>query len=418
MNSPKQAPNLLDRLLGHWLLAVAMILVAAALTIPQIDKYPLSVDSLHSYAMALGLTESIYTPINVLENLYADAPDQAPLYYLSLHIWGYVVGHSLATARLPALFAGLLSLAMVYRLARDFISPVAGSFAAFVLLCNALYAFYYAHVRYYTFVILLAAIIIWLYLRIVHQQTPANRRDWLTLTAACYALICTHAFGFLLYLVLALYHLLAVRKDLRWVLVVGVAAASILLAAPQLYVMLTAGAESAREYHGPRSSNVTDVLATWLTVISNGSPPLLGILLVGVAVGWRRKLLRGNPILLLFPLLVVSIGLISTATGIVSIGQMRYLLVGTPIVVCFIAASLYALMRLRRWLGLLALLWLVAGIAFMQATDWEPLIRGRRWAYNHPPWHLISRWMQQSDEKLPVMALDVAHNLLSRYTFR
>ncbi|MYH66240.1 MAG: hypothetical protein F4136_11465, partial [Chloroflexi bacterium] len=50
---------MLDRLLGHWLLAVAMILVAAALTIPQIDKYPLSVDSLHSYAMALGLTESI-----------------------------------------------------------------------------------------------------------------------------------------------------------------------------------------------------------------------------------------------------------------------------------------------------------------------------------------------------------------------
>ncbi len=407
-----------DRLLGHWLPAAALILVAAALTIPQIDQYPLSLDALHSYTIALGLTENHYTPSHVLENLYASAPDQAPLFYLSLHMWGNVAGDSLAAARLPALFAGLLSLAMAYRLTRDFISPAAGFFAAFIFLCNAFYAFYYVHVRYYTVIIFLAAGIIWLYLRIVHQQAPAKPRDYLALTVACYALISIHAFGFLLYLVLAMVHLLVVRKDLRWLTIVAAAAAGILLAAPQLRVLLTAGLESARTHHGPRSSSISAVLATWLTVISNGSPLLLVVTLLGAGLGWRRKWLRGNPFLLLFPLLVVNIGLANVVTGIVSDGQMRYLLVGTPIVVGFLAAGLFALYRLRRWLGLLALLWLVAGLSFMRTADWEHLIQGRTWAYTHPPWQLLSRWQQESGEEFTGLTIGVSHRILQQDSFQ
>ncbi len=418
LSGENKLSNRIDSLLGHWLLVAAMILVAAALTIPQLDEYPLSLDSIFSYSFAHGLTESQYAPTDMLENLREYDSNQVPLHYILLHHWGYVAGHSLAAARLISLFCGLLSLAMVYRWSRDFVSPVAGVFTVFVLLCNAFYAFYYAQVRYYTLVVLLAAIIIWLYLRIATRRQQPKRRDCLALLLACYALISIHAFGFLLYLVLALYHLLAVRKDTRWLLIVMVATASVLLAAPQLYMLLTAGVEYALAHHGARSASASAVLATWIIVISNGSPLLLGISLVGAGLGWRSGTLRGNPFLLLLPLLALGILVASGVTGVVSEGQMRYLLVGMPIVVGFIAAGLFALYRLRRWLGMLALVWLVAGIAFMRTADWEHLIQGRTWAYTHPPWHLISRWIQQSGEKLPVMTIGVSHKVLSKYTFQ
>ena len=417
MNRPivHKAVDWLERLMEHWLLAVVMIFVAAALTISQIDTYPLSFDAIFSYTSSSGFFISPYTLVDLLGMI---EPNQGPMHYVLLHLWGKVAGHSLSAARLISLFCGLLSLAMVYRLTRDFVSPIAGTFAAFVLLCSAFYAFYYAHVRYYTLVVWLAALIVWLYLRIATRRQQPKRRDYLALLLACYALISTHAFGFLVYLTLALYHLLAVRKDRRWPAVVATALIALLLAAPWLSVMLTAGLEQAQQTHAKNASSISSILTTWLTIISNGNPLLLGVSLVGVMVGWRRKWLRGNPFLPLFPLLVVSIGLASAATGIVSIGQMRYLLVGMPIVVAFTAAGLFALYRLRRWLGLLAaLLWLVAGLAFMRAADWEQLIQGRTWAYTHPPWHLLSRWMMGTGEEFPVVTVGLSHRILAQETF-
>lgn len=413
----RPAAQWIDRLLSHWLLAAAIILVAAALAIPQLDKYPLGLDAIFSYSFAHGLTESQYAPNDVLRNLERYDPNQVPLHFVLLHFWGKLAGNSLAAARLISLFAGFLALATVYRLTTDFVSPAAGVIVAFVLLCNAFYAFYYAQVRYYTLIVLLAALIVWLYLRIATRRQQPKRRDYLALLLACYALIVTHFFGFLLYLTLALYHLLAVAKDRRWLAIVAMTLIALLLAAPWLSVLLTDGVERARMHHEANAAGVLDNLAAWIIVISNGSPLLLAISLVGVVVGWRRKWLASNPFLLLFPLLVASIGVVSVATGVVSEGQMRYMLVGMPIVVGFIATGLYALYRLRRWLGLLTLLWLVAGIIFMQTTDWELLIQARTWAYTHPPWHLISRWMQQSGEKLPTMTFGVPHNALRKYTF-
>ncbi len=406
-----------ERILGHWLLVAAMILVVAALTIPQLDKYPLSLDSIFSYSFAHGLTESHYTTNDVLENLERDDPNQAPLHYVLLHFWGKLAGNSLAMARLISLFAGFLALALVYRLTADFVSPAAGGIAAFVLLCNAFYAFYYAQVRYYTLIVLLAALIVWLYLRIATRRQRPKQRDYLALLLACYALVLTHFFGFVLYTTLSLYHLLAAPKNRRWLAIVATALIALLLAAPWLSVLLTDGVERANLHHEANAAGVLDNLAAWITVISNGSPLLLAISLVGVIVGWRRKWLASNPFLLLFPLLVVSIGVASVATGVVSEGQMRYMLVGMPIVVGFIAAGLFALYRLRRWLGMLALLWLVTGLSFMRSADWELLIQGRTWAYTHPPWHLISRWMQQSGEALTTMTFGVPHIALRKYTF-
>lgn len=409
-----KAPNRIDSLLGHWLLAAALILVAAALTIPQLDTYTFGTDSSESYLYMFSLTDQPYTTAEVLTNIYADGPDQMPLYFLVGHWWSAVAGQSVLAARVLTVFASLLTLAAVYRLARDFVAPIAGVIAVFVLLCLAFNAYYYVYLRPYAQLTLLASLLLWLYLRMATRQQQPDRRDYLALAATIYALVSTHAYGFLIGLVLAMYHLLAVKKDRRW-LMIGIAAfCALLLAAPQLSVMLTRGLVRASDHHA-KSAGTMAAYKTWLSVFTNGSPILLAISVAGAGLGWRRGWLRGNPFLLLFPLLLVGIGVISEASGVAGPSRMRYFLVATPILAVFIAMGIYCLHRLRRWLALLTLLWLGAGLSFMHSADWELLLGGRTNAYTQPPWHLVSRWMRHTDESLFTVTIDVPNRLLRKF---
>ena len=387
-----------------------MILLAAALALPQIDKYPMGVDAEVSYIYAGFTADDSYTALDALRNQRSRHASDMPLYYMLLHSWGRVFGHSMAVARLPAVLCGLLSLALVYRLAREFVAPIAGTFAALILLSNAFYAFYYAHVRYYTLVVLLSALVIWLYLRIAHLRRSPRFRDYFALTLACLAVITTHAFGIMLYALLPMYHLLAVRKDRRWWLVAAAALAALLLAAPQLAFTLTKGIDFAQDMHGARGEGLAEIVGAWLTIYSNGSPLLLALSVAGAVLGWRLKFVRANAFWLLFPLLLLCIALAAHLTSVISVGQMRYLLTGAPVVAVFAAGGLYALYRWRRWLALLALLWVAAGLHFAATADWYSWIQGRVNSYEYPPWHLVSRWMRQSGEHLLALSFDMSHS--------
>ena len=282
--------NRIDHLLSHWLLAAAMILTAAVLTIPQIDRLALTFDERRQYIQSFGIMEVAYTASDALAAIRHESPAQVPLGHLLLHFWGHVAGHALAAARLPFVFAGLMSLAMVYRLTRDFISPLVGSFAIFVLLCHAMYAFYFAQIRYYTLVVLLAAIILWLYLRIVSRSNPPSLRLYLVLAIACAALVSTHVFGFVLYAAVSLYHLIAVRKDWRWLKVVTAALVGLALAAPLILPTLTENSAFVISKHGPRADELDAILTQWLLVNSNGSRRLFAV----VTVAAIAALLRGR----------------------------------------------------------------------------------------------------------------------------
>ena len=93
--------------IGHWVLAMAVILVVAAFSIPQIDKYMLGLDASNSLQRAGWVAERAYSPIDVLNALYTTSPDQGPLYFLLLNQWGYQVGHEIALARVLTTFCAL-----------------------------------------------------------------------------------------------------------------------------------------------------------------------------------------------------------------------------------------------------------------------------------------------------------------------
>ena len=170
--------RLKPKILDHWALAAAVILVVAALSIRQIDKYMLGFDASYSIVNAGWAADTAFSPLDTLDFLYASSPDQGPLYFLLLNLWGNLVGHEIALARVLTIFSALLSLAMMYRLGRDAVSPIAGAFAVIIMASNAFYGFYLAHVRFYPLLVLLSTIVIWLYLRIVDMERAPKRRDY------------------------------------------------------------------------------------------------------------------------------------------------------------------------------------------------------------------------------------------------
>ena len=399
---------------GHWVVAMAVIGVVAALTIPQIDKYMVARDVPSSLQGAGWVADSPFSPIDVIKSVYAHTPDQGPLYHLLLNFWGHLVGHEIALGRMPGIYFGLLSLAMVYRLARDSIAPVAGNFAIIILASNAFYSFYFAHIRMYSLLVLVSVTVLWLYLRVANGERPRQRSVYVALAAACAALVNTHSFGLLLYIVLSLYHLLFVRKGRRWLAVAAVTHIGLALGSLHIFAMLAQGLELGADPASPVPS--TDgfdvVFAAWLDVTTNGNPFLLLLAAAGAALIWRQQSRAWRRGVLLFPLLLFAVVVVYVSLGAIPAQTVRYWLAGLPIAVLFQAAGLYALHCKRKLLGALICLWVVAGLAFAQSTDWTVYMRGRLFSFQLPPWHLVSRTVEQSGVPAQIMAFMLPESLM------
>ncbi len=387
-----------QRRLAHWLWALPVLLVVAWLGIRQVDLYPPSVDEFYSMVNVGFAAESPYSPLQVLESLQRNSANHTPLYFVLLNVWGRLVGDEIALARILTVFCGLFSLAMIWRLGRDFIAPLAGLIALVIAASNTFFNFYIAYARMYALLALLAGVTLWLYLRLAQRRTPAKRADYLALAAATYALANTSVFSAPLFIALGVYHLLHVNKDRRWLQVSLAIGAGLLLFAPWLSILLGQGLERAYWYVGDWRASLLDIVGAWLRVTFNDSWLLLGL----AAMGWlcclraRMSALRCIGLVSLY--FVLALGLVAELTGILTPNNMRYALAGwIPLVLCLAAAQL-GLMQWRAWLGLLTLLWLAAGLAFQQIPDWSPFFSGRDLAFAGPPWQVVSRLAREEAE--------------------
>lgn len=403
-----------EGVIGHWVVAMAVIGVVAALTIPQIDKYMVARDGPNSLQAAGWVADSPFSPIDVIRSVYAHTPHQGPLYFLLLNQWGYLVGQEIALGRMLSIYCGLLSLALAYRLGRDTIAPIAGNFAIIIMASNAFYSFYLTHLRMYPLLVLLSAAVLWLYLRIATWKRPRRRREYVALAAACAALVSTHVFGLLLYIVLSLYHLLFVRKGRRWLTVAAVALIGLALGGLHLFAMLAQGLgfgfDPAVQTPGAEGFDV--VFAAWVNVTTNGGPLLLLLAAAGATLTWRQKSPAWRPSVVLFTLLLIAFVVVNVGVGTIRVQSTRYWLPGLPIAVLFQAAGLYALYCKRKILGVLICLWVVAGLVFAQSADWTVYMRGRLFSFNLPPWHLVSRTAERSGVPAQVVAFRLPESLM------
>ena len=89
-----QGENLTEargRFLSHWVVALPVLLVVAALSMRQINLYPPTADEFFSMFNSGWLVNSPYSPLEVVESLHTFSPNHTPGYFVLLNIWGNVI---------------------------------------------------------------------------------------------------------------------------------------------------------------------------------------------------------------------------------------------------------------------------------------------------------------------------------------
>lgn len=385
----------------HLVVCVLVLLVVMYLSVTQIDLF---VTSHVEFKTLFNAGAMAHTPYSIIDAYFAVVEYSAqhtPGYFMFLHTWGNIFSWDVAIARIPAIFAGLLSLAMAYRLAHDFVAPIGGVFAIIILASSTFYAFYIPQIRMYPFMLLINMMVVWLYLRMIYQQRTVHRYDYLALFITSFLSLWVHIFSVLILGMLGVYHLSIAPKTRRWWWVSASVSAAVLAMSPYFLVILR-GMNRAVDKREERIIGFVDTIELIVSFFYNGQLLLLGITIVGLAVCvWRyRQLLK--PYLLLAPIFLIFSGVMAEVVSVVTESGMRYFLGGWAVFLLLVVVALVALYRLHRATALVLVLFVWSGINFSSTTDWEPYLEGRHGPYLRSPIHAIAR-LAQAQPDIPAV---------------
>ncbi len=403
--------------LNHWGVAVPVLLVVAALSLVQIDLYPPTADEFTSMVHAGWLVNSPYSPLDVISSVHEFSPNHTPGYFILMSIWGNLISNDLAIGRILGIFCGLLAIVMSYRLARDFIAPVAGIFVIIILSSNAFVSFYFAHVRMYAALLFAAGVVLWLYLRLISQVKVIRRSDCLALGCAVFVFLNMHVSSAVFLLHLALYHLFFARPGRRWLALTITVAVPSLLSAPWFYIIATRGIDLASTNWSAEATGIGDTLHAWLTLLTNGQPLLLALAAAGLAQAAIAKRSVPKPIIQLAVIHFLLVAILIEIVPYITPSDLRILLPSFLIFSLLMAAGMVKLYRSRSLFGVLLALWVAAGLSFHSSADWKPFIRGRSQMNSGPPWQLISR-MAADTQPPPLVLANWWHSWDLRYEGR
>ena len=378
---PARASNLV------WLWTLLPLLLAAALSIPLLDDDSFSGDEPRSLVVSGRYASGPQTLPDVRNFIVDTDPDQALGWPMLLFVWGRIAGWSEVAIRALSLFAGLLSLAWVYRIGRDLFAPAAGLFAALLLSASVFLIAYMIHARAFTMVALCTALCLWSYWRIaLHPQLP-GRGAQAGLLLGSIGLLYAHYYCLLFLPALGLFHLLFVPKNRRWwqpVLLLAIAALLAMLQLPGFLQGLDKAASN-EDLHN-RALTAPALVSHVIRYMTNGlldpSPPLNGLLLiclllvlVFVTLLRLRDVIRASSLWLLawtsLTTLVVMIAINALIQVIVD-NRIRYLMPLWPLSALLAGAGLWRLANRHRILatGMLAL-WLISGAWLILVTDFR-----------------------------------------------
>src|SRR5258708_26730631 len=139
---------------------------------------------------------------------YRISPEQMPVYYLALRGWTDLVGTSEVTGRALSLFFGLLTLALMYRLTREHLSPSIALITLMLLGSSAFFVRYFREMRPYTLLVLGCVASMYFFLKWLQRR---RARDAAVFVIVSIMAVYTHYFAGLVIAVEGIYFLLAVQ---------------------------------------------------------------------------------------------------------------------------------------------------------------------------------------------------------------
>ena len=344
-------------------LSVGLLLLISFLSISELHAGSLYYDETIS-VLHLGNPYTYNNFGEVTHSIQVNSPQHAPGYFWLLSIWVRLTGYPQFALRAFSMLTGLLGAAMVYRLARDMADKRAGVLALALISTSMLYIFYMHEIRMYSQIFLVLTLQLWFYYQIISQTKPAKWL-WVGLYLSTVATIYTHYLSILPIFGLCAYHLLFVKKNRQWwmiVLTLGLAGALFL---PWLSIVL----RGSSDVMSPTIKGSAFEL-TWLFLKLFGN----GVILLGLSaiLSLFAAIVHSNRGLRMVAfILVVSWGAFALANEISKImpdyRSRYYLIFWSPLIVAVAIAGAHYIRQ--RWVlfGLVGL-WLVAGL-WLRGTE-------------------------------------------------
>ncbi len=314
----------------NWLLVIPVLLLSTLLTVPHLNG-AFWVDEVITVQRAGSpINGGPFSPAQIWNHTATTSYDQVPGYYMLVSIWDNQLGFSEFSTRLFSMMVGLLAIALVYRMGRAMHSPLAGLGAATALAVSEHMIKFMHEGRTYALLVLLGALLIWCYWRLL----KGHRSWWVQggLLLAAVGLLYSHYFASLLVFSVCAYHLFFVRKDREWwrvVVIMGIAGALFLpWVIPNFDAVQGANNQGWRQAMAMTAPELTNEV---LTFFGNGSLAML--LLIGVfALQLRRPTNRLLWFMLIAP---VVLGLIVNLWLGMLVSSKFYLYLWVPLALLF-----------------------------------------------------------------------------------
>lgn len=354
---------------AHFIVAAACFCFVYVFGVSNLKSDPVTAFSEWNSLRHISLTRS--GPANSIADVLASierySSDHGPLYFVILRYWRDLVGGDLATYRLLSVFFGLFTLAFAYRLA--LITGNSDTALAATLIAAFLaFLVYFSHeARMYSLLPMLAALVAWLYWKII--STPGRVRWWLwaSLTLSAAAIVYVHYFGIFVLAAIGLYHLLLVPKNGRWFGVCLAMSAAGLLFTPWLPVALKG--LNTRDVPTTDSLSLVDSVLAISGIYSNGMPLIVPVVIALLAMKFDRV---GKPHKYILFLTLTTFALMIAANEIAPLiiaRRIRYTVILAVPWACTLAIGLNMLPKRHLIRIPFALFWIAACIGYTASED-------------------------------------------------
>lgn len=275
----------------QWLWIVPLLMLVSWFGARTLNTYAIWKDEYWTLLFAgadyMGPTSFVESLGRILNPAYTDT--NPPGYYLTYKLWGEIVGWTPYAGRALSMLLGVLSIAWLYRLGCDLHSRAAGVGAAVLLGFCAFFTVFLHDLRSYTLYTLVTIMSLWFYWKLISR--PRMPGWWMQagFVLSMAGLFYTHFFAGLSAFGIGLYHLLFVRKDLRWWKVVFLLLTAGIITAPLLYQLyMVMGIIEMKNLLEFFVLSPVDIIVQLADRFSNGLWPLLALLL------WYALRVRGR----------------------------------------------------------------------------------------------------------------------------
>lgn len=278
-----------------WWIVCFVLLIATGLTVPRLNYDALSEDELNSVIAAGGAHyNTILFPWGVIRRTNERSPDQALGFPLIARVWGNFVGWEAFSLRVLPMLAGLVTIALTYRIGYDLFTPFVGVAAAGTLATSVYYITYMHKFRTFTLASLCIAAALWCYWRIALSHCSAGWFAYIAFIVAGIGIKYLHYFVVPLVIALAAFHVLFVPKDARWWRTVAAFAVIMVAFIPQVAFLIEGLVFNAVENADlrDRALSPTGVVMQLAYFFGNGIPAIF-VILVGMML-WAFYRLPAN----------------------------------------------------------------------------------------------------------------------------